>query len=182
MIDEQQEGFQVTDMIEIPDLSEVKEQRSLVPAAKDVRFRIVSGAVLASNDKSIKGLNLRLAIVDGIDVLNKDTGEMERKFVGREMSTGLMTLVVWADKTIGSRPSSDWWKNDQQYVGFKQFLMAMGIPLSGQKVNDEWIANLVGKEVIATITHEEGSVKDETGAKQKTGVFQEKLKFWKHAE
>lgn len=176
------EGFQVTDQIEVPDLADVKEQRSLVPAAKDVRFRVVSGAVMASKDKSIKGLNLRLSIVEGIDVLNKDTGEMESKFAGREMTTGLMTLVVWADKTVGLRPSSDWWKNDQHLVGFKQFCMAMGIPLAGIKVNDTFIGDLVSREVIATITHEEGSVKDETGAKQRTGVFQEKLKFWKRAE
>lgn len=179
MIEDQ--GFQVTEEIDVPDISEIKEQRSLVPATKDVLFRIVSGAVMASNDKSIKGLNLRLAIVEGIDVLNKDTGEMERKFVGREMTTGLMTLVVWADKSIGARPASDWWKNDQHMVGFKQFCMALGIPLKGIKVNDDFIANLAGQEVRATITHEEGTVKDAEGNKQKTGVFQERLKFWKKA-
>lgn len=176
-----QEGFEVTDVIDVPDMSEVKEQRTLIPAAKDVRFRIVSGAVMASNDKTIKGLNLRLAIVEGIDVLNKDTGEYEKKFIGREMTTGLMTLVVWADKSVGARPGSDWWKNDQHLVGLKQFCMAMGIPLTGIKINDAFIGELVGKEVIATIVHEEGSVKDENGTKQKTGVFQERLKFFKKA-
>lgn len=180
-MNEGQEGFQVNDAIDVPDLSEVKEQRSLVPAAKDVLFRIVSGSIVASNAKDMKSLDLTLSIVDGIEVLNKESGEKEVKFIGREMRTGHMTLCVWADKTVGNRPNSDWWKNDQHLVGFKQFCMAMELPLSGLKINDDFLADLAGKEVRATIVHEEESVKDQTGAKQKTGTFRERLKFWKKA-
>lgn len=174
-------GFQVTDQIDVPDLSEIKEQRTLIPATKDVLFRINSGAVIATNNKDIKSLDLELEIVDGISVLNKETGEQEVKFIGRKMRTGHMTLCVWADKTVGARPSSDWWKNDQHMVGFKQFVMALGLPLAGIKVTDEWIGDLAGKEVKASIVHEEDTVKDADGNKQKTGTFREKLKFWKKA-
>lgn len=174
-----QEGFQVNDQIDVPDLADVKEQRSLVPAAKDVLFKIESGAIVASNAKDIKSLDLTLVIVEGIEVLEE--GEKVIRFQGRKMKTGHMTLCVWADKTVGARPASDWWKNDQHLVGFKQFCMALDIPLSGIKVNDDFLASLAGREVRATIVHEEETTKDQTGAKQKTGTFREKLKFWKKA-
>lgn len=175
------EGFQVTDEIDVPNLEDIKEQRTLKPAAKDVLFSIVSAAIITTNNKDIKSLDLRLRIVDGIDVMDKDSGEMEKKFIGAIMPTGHMTLVVWADKMVGERPNSDWWKNDQHMVGFKQFCMALDIPLSGIKVNDDFLASLAGREVRATIVHEEETVKDAEGKKQKTGTFREKLRFWKKA-
>lgn len=175
------QGFEVTDTIEVPDLGDIKEQRTLKPAAKDVLFNIVSAAVISNNNKDIKSLDLRLQIVEGIDVLNTDSGETEKKFIGGVMSTGHMTLTVWADKKVAPRESSDWWKNDQHMVGFKQFCMALGIPLAGIKVNDDFLANLAGRQVRATIVHEEETVKDADGKKQKTGVFRERLKFWKAA-
>lgn len=180
--DEGREGFEVTEETEVQDLTEVKEQRTLVPATKDVKFVIYNASTQASKDKSIKSLKLELQIVDGIEVFNPETQEKEIKFIGRKMFTGFMDLVYWADMTKAGRTDSDWWKNNQHLVGFKQLCMALGISLAGIKVNDKFVTELVGRNVLATITHEEDTAVDEKGARQKTGVFRERLKFWKKAE
>lgn len=197
MTDETQGGFQVTDEQEVADLTETKEQRSIMPVVKALKVRIAKGEVASNaNPKEgkvadIKGLKLEVRVVEGVETHDQETGEVSFKYVNKPLFTGLMDLVFWADlEVVGTkgknagkaRKDVDWWKNDQHRVEFKKFLTALDLPLKGLKINDEFFANLSGREVLVDIQHEKEQVLNpETGAYVDTGRLSERLKNWKKA-
>lgn len=176
----------MTEQYDVQDLSEVKADKNLLPPTKNLRVRIEKAATQANNDKDIHSLKLELRIVDGIP---NNEGVMQ--YVNKPMFTGIMDLVYGAklDAPNKGRESSKWWKNSQHLVEFKNFCKALDIPLSGIKVNDEFLSDLIGREVLVDVVHEADTVADPTGAvgangkvkKVKTGEFREKLKNWKRA-
>ena len=186
------EGFQVTEEIDVQDLSDVKEQQMLTPVSKGLKVRI-SKASLATNAKAetgkqadIKALKLELRIVDGIPVLDKESGETVMKYVNKPLFTGIMDLIVWADLEITNdkgvvRKNGDWWKNKQHLVGIRNFCQALELPLSALKVNDSFFSELIGKELLVDIVHEKETVIGPDGKRQPTGTLREKLKNWKKA-
>ena len=169
--------FDVVEDTEVQDLTDVKKEQNLFPVSKDLKVFIEKASVQANEDKDIKSLKLTLRVVDGIP--NND-GVMER--VNAPIFTGFMDLVYSADTTVKGRSENRWWKNKQHLVGFKEFVTALGLPLSGLKFNDEFLASLLGQELLVSVVHEAEKVKDEaTGKKVATGEFSQKLKLWKKA-
>lgn len=168
--------FDVLDQEDVQDLTDVKKEQNLFPASKDLKVRIAKAAVQTNDDKDIKSLNLELRVVDGIA---NNEGVMER--VNAPIFTGFMDLVFKADTTVKGRADNRWWKNNQHLVGFKEFVSALGLPLSGLKVNDQFLSDLLGREVLVSIVHEAEKVKDESGKKVATGEFNQRLKLWKKA-
>lgn len=169
--------FEVTDEVVVGDLTAV--QQAITPVAQNVKVRIAKASVDTSKDKALKSLKVELRVVDGIPVLNHNTGETEMKFLNKPIFPGFMELCIWAD----SSKDSQWYKNQQHLLGFKQFLQALDLDIKGVKVNDEFLASLVGRELLISIRHEEETaVNPETGKREKTGTLRERIGQFKKAQ
>ena|SRR3990167_6677469 len=168
--------FDVTEEYSVGDLTDVKEERQLVPVTKKVKVRVSKAGIQENKDKDLKGLKLEVRIVDGIETTDKESGETKMAFVNKPLFTGIMDLCFYAD--LETR-FSDWFKKKQHLVGFKQFCEAIGADLKAVVINDEFFSNLIGKEVLVDIQHEEETALDESGNRQKLGTFRERLRNWK---
>jgi len=190
--------FDVNDQIDVVDLTDVKKDNILIPVNKNVKVRIVKTQgekprpnILSNanaekgKQADIKSLGLAFEIVDGIPVTNVETGEETMKFKGMKLSTGTMDLIVWADLNVANkkgvlRSDNNWWKNKQHLVGLKQFCQALGIPLAGLKVTDEFLSELIGKELLIDIGHEKETVENpETGEYVPTGTLRNRITAYK---
>lgn len=171
--------FEVTDEVTVEDLSTVTEQRSITPASSNVKVRISKAASMESKDKDIKSLKLELRIVDGIEVMDKETGEAKMAYINKPLFTGIMDLVYWADTTVKGRSEKNWWKNKQHLVGLKKFCQALDIDIASIKVNDNFLTELLGKELLVDIQHEEDTAIDASGDRVKLGTFRERVRNFK---
>lgn len=190
-------GIEVTQEVEVQDLTDVKQERSILPVTKALKVRIAkAGTVSNANPEKgkvadTKGLELELRVVDGIEQEDKESGEITMKFVNKPLFVSrALELCYWADmnavaesgKNKGKvRTEIPWWSKKQQYVGFKAFCEALGLPLKGLKVNDAFLAELVGKELLVDVQHEAQTAANAEGAYVSTGEFRERLTNWKKA-
>lgn len=164
-------GFEVTDEVEVGDLTAVQTQ--ILPIAQNVKVRVMKASVDVSKDKALKSLKVQLQIVDGIMV-----GD-ELKYVNKAVFPGFMDLCIWADPAV---KNSTWYQNKQHLLGFKQFCQALGIDLKTVKVNDEFLSGLIGRELLINITHEEDTaINPETGERMKTGTLRERIRGFRKA-
>ena len=142
------DGFNVNEPVEI-DVEDVKEQRIVIPAAKDVKFRIKKaelrmrrvksekeGGTGEDNPPVTKQISLELSLVDGLD---------QGKFKNKSM---FQDVCYWADPTV---KMSDWYKNKQHLVPLKFLLSALGVPLK-TTIGDELIGQIQGRELLGTIS------------------------------
>lgn len=181
MMDEQI-GFNVTEEVQVGDLSDVKETRVLTPQAQNVRVRITKASTQENKDKDIRSLRLELRIVDGIPVHNQESGEAEMKYQNKPVFTGIMDLIYWADVSVKGRSAKQWWKSSQHLVGLKKFCQALDIDLKSVKVNDDFLETLLDRELLIDIGHEEETqLNQETGERVKLGTFRERIKAFKKA-
>src|SRR3990167_8966891 len=159
--------FNVMDNYDVADLTDVKQEQTLLPVTKGLKVRIAKATTQMNKAKDIYSLKLELRIVDGI--ANPETSMMQ--YVNKPLFTGIMDLVFGANNSATrDKEGKHWWKSNQHLVEFKNFCKALDITLSGIKVNDEFIANLIGKEVLVDVVHEaQTSVDQSTGDKVKTG-------------
>jgi hypothetical protein len=169
--------FEVTNPTTVEDLTDVREQKYLLPVTTGLKVRVNKAAVQENKTKDLKGLKLELRLVDGIEVTDQETGASEIKFVNKPIFTGIMDLCFYADPATRG---GDWFKTKQHLVEFKKFISALGYDLKGIVVDDTWLQNLVGREVLVDVLHEEEtSVDAQSGERKKLGTFREKLKNWK---
>ena len=170
--------YDVIDNYDVADLTDVKQEQSILPVTKGLKVRIAKASTQMNKAKDIYSLKLELRIVDGIV---NDEGVAQ--YVNKPIFTGIMDLVYGAkDSATRDNEGKHWWKTNQHLVEFKNFCKALDINLSGIKVNDEFVANLIGKEVLVDVTHEAQTNMDpSTGERTKTGEFREKLKNWRKA-
>ena len=172
-----QVGFDVVDEVVVGDLTDVKEQRQVLPVAQRVKVRIAKAGTQATKDKDIKSLKLDLRIVDGILV-----GE-ELKYANKPLFTGLMDLVYWGDLSVKGRSEKTWWTSKQYLIEFKKFCLATGFDIKDVRINDDFFQIITGKEVLVDIQHEEETAVDPTsGERVKLGTFKERLRNWRKAE
>lgn len=162
---------------DVQDLTDVKADKNLFPVTKDLKVRINAADTQMNKNKNIYALKLELRTVEPTEV-----GEGNTIKANYPLFTGLMDLVYGADLTVDERGDNKWWKNNQHLVEFKNFLKALDMPLAGIKVNDQWLSDLIGRELLVSVLHEANKVADpETGKKVATGDFSQKLKNWKKA-
>lgn len=170
--------FDVHEEVVVGDLTEVRQE--IMPIAQNVKVRIAKASIDQSQDKALKSLKLELKIVDGIPIQNAQTGEFEFRYQNKSLFPGFMDLCIWADPAT---KNSNWYKNKQHLLGFKQFCQALAIDLKDVKVNDEFCSELLGKELLVNITHEkETVVNPETGKREETGSLRERIRGFKRAE
>lgn len=177
--------FNVMDAYEVADLTDVKADKNLFPVTKDLRVRINKAGTQQNNNKNIYGLKLELRTVDETPVA--DGKSIKANY---PIFNSLMDLVYGAKMDVDGRADNKWWKNSQHLVEFKNLCAALDIPLKGIKVNDQFLSELVGREVLVSVTHEaetvadpNGEVNEKTGKVKKvpTGEFNQKLRNWKKA-
>lgn len=171
--------FDVSNDVEVADLTDVKQDRNLFPVCKGLKVRINKAASQQNQDKDISSLKLDVRPVEGLEVTDPDSGETLHKYVNAPIFTSIMDLVYSADLSVKGRSENKWWKNNQHLVEFKNLCVALDIPLKGIKVNDQFLSELIGKEVLVSVKHEEDTKKDEHGKKVKLGTFSQKLYGWK---
>jgi len=177
--------FEVTEEIVIEDLTDVKEQPRIVPVSSNVKVRINKASMRDSKDKDTSYLNLELRIVDGVEVLNDKTGETEIKFQNKPLFTPLNPLdgiIVKADLSVKGRSEKNWWTNKGYLINLKKFCLAVDVDVKSIKINDEFFAELIGKELLVDVKHDPVQAKNSTGAYVDTGDFREKVCNWKKVE
>ncbi len=162
------------------DLSDVKEERSILPPTKGLKVRVAKASINSTKDKSLAGLGLDLVIVDGIESVDTETGETEYRYKNKHLFTnGSLELCFFADTEV---KVSDWFKTKQHLVEFKKFLTALDIPLAGASITDQFLSELVGREILVDVQQEKDQVKNpETGDYVDTGTFRNRLRNWKKA-
>lgn len=168
--------FEIAEEVSVGDLTAV--QQSITPQAQDVKVRIDKASVDMSKDKALKTLKVSLRVVEGIPVFNQETGENDLKFQNKPLFPGFMDLCIWADPT---KKNSQWYKNKQHLLGFKQFCQALDIDIKDVKVNDEFLMSLIGRELLVSIKHEEETVINASGEREKTGTLRERIHNFKKA-
>lgn len=178
---DEQVPFDVIDEVEVADLTEVKQDKDLFPVTKNLLVRINNASKQQNKDKDITSLKLDVRPVNGINVIDKESGEETAKYVNKPIFTSIMDLVYSADITVKERGENKWWKNNQHLVEFKNFCTALDLPLKGLKVNDQLLQDLIGKELLVSIKHEADTMKDEQGKKVNLGTFSQRLYGWKKA-
>ena len=173
-----EEGFAVNDEVTIEDLSDVKEEKALVPPAKDVKFRI-SKAELGKNESGVwRWVALTLQIVDGIPVVDKETGGTKMGYINKPM---FQNVCYFADP---SSYTGDWFTKKQHLVQLKYLAQSVGLDITGLKVNDEFLNQLRNKVISARIIQSPDTVKETdpvTGQTKrvKTGDMSNEVKDFK---
>ena len=133
-------GFEVVDEIEVGDLSDVKEERNLLPPVKGVKLRIRKVTNQVNPAGTYRQLNMSLALEDGFDV----NGTIKYK-----------GMVVWARITYFADPSaynSDYFKKQQHLVELKKLALTLGIDIKSIKINDAFFESLTNKLVTGDIS------------------------------
>lgn len=168
--------FDVVEEYEVQDLTDVKADRNLFPVTSGLLLRVNKAGTQMNKNKDIYALKLELRTVNETPIAD---GKVIK--ANYPVFNGLMDLVYGAKMDVDGRTQNKWWQKNQHLVEFKNFLAALGIPLSGVKVNDEFLGSLLGREVLVNVVHEAEKVTNEQGEKVPTGDFNQKLKGWKKA-
>lgn len=150
-MDDEMEGFEVTEAYQLPSLKEVKEDRVLLPVAKGVLVRIDKASTRLGRPTekgnpqsgSVRSLNLQVRLVEGIEVPSEN-GESSQKFVNRVDFIEMEFAVVNAEARTEERYVG---KNQAFLVPLKQFLTAVGYDIENPPaINDAFLSELAGKE------------------------------------
>ena len=141
--DTMESGFSVVEEVEIGDLTNVKEEKQLVPAAKKVKLRIKKAESQASKDNAYRWVNLQLQIVDGID----SEGAYKGKVVFGK-------VCYYAD--MAKYGEKDFFKKKQHLIQLRYLLEALGLDLATVKINDAFMQGVTNQIVLADITQTKG--------------------------
>lgn len=150
-------GFKVLDPVEM-DLSEVREERVLLPPTNNVKLAIRKAVPFSNKADTYRGLNISYRVEDGITV-----GE-EVKFKG---SVVFGRICYFADP---AQYDKDFFKKKQHLVPFMQLMKAVGQDISKVVVNDELLAELEGKIVLGDIRQRPNKFTAKDGTQVETTV------------
>ena len=166
-------GFDVVDPIEGEDLSGVDGNQVIEPASK-VRFTLKDVKVNKVESKDDKEhLFTRLEPTFVVGPLGVDgNGKYKGKHFFGNRNLKFPGLLLARNK---ERYNTPWWKEKAAY-GYKQFLTALGLPTNpSPRVDDKFLQDLKGKEIIADIKREAIEEKDENGKYYKTDEMENYL-------
>ena len=134
------EGFEIMAETDLGDLSDVQEQKVLIPPQADALFTIRK---VTNYEKKVEGkvvmkqMNVSMALENGIGV--------EGKYKGSIIFT---RLTYWVDKEVYTK---DFFKNNQHLVSLKKLLLALEYDIHTVKINDALLIDMSGKSLLATI-------------------------------
>jgi hypothetical protein len=171
--------FDVVDEIDMGDLSDVKGQDVIDPAA-NVKFTIMKASVRTvnldpksknttdDNPAVLKNLALEVAITEGIN----EEGKYRNKRFFPE-------IPVWANP---DHKTKDWYKSRKYLFPVKQLIKALGYDeKNAPKINDAFCSDLIGKEFLADIKQTEIQVRQPDDKYVGTGDYKNEVKNFKKA-
>jgi len=149
-------GFEVTEPVEV-DLTDVREERVLLPPTDNVKLRIRKATTFHNEDNTYRGMNISFAVEEGISV-----GE-EVKYKGAVM---FERFCYYADPVAYDK---DWFKKRQHLVGLSQLLKAVGKDLK-TVVNDGLLGDLAGKVVLGNVRQKPNNFTTKDGTEVSTTI------------
>lgn len=171
--------FDVVDTIEGEDLSNVTGN-DVIDSASKVRFTIKEAKVrrVESKDGTYHFTQLEPTFVVGALGVDGQGKYKNKHFFGNQMKFPGLLIARNKDTKV-----SDWWVKQASFQ-YKQFLLALGLPVSPTPtINDAFLASLAGREIVADIQSVQVEVKDETTGKYvKTDERENILANWKKVE
>lgn len=168
------EGFQVTEPVEVGDLSE--QTGGVLEAASKVSFTIRKASVRTQEDKDSKIWSVkRLAVEAAIGPLGVDG---EGKYAGKVL---FPEFILTFNKTeFPDKFSKPWWEKEARYP-LKQFLKALGRDVTQVRVNDEFLLSLQNEEFVADIKRKEIQTKGDDEKWHGSGDFRNELANYRAA-
>lgn len=162
-------GFDVTDEIEVGDLSD--QQGGVMEPCSRVPFSIRKASVITVDDKESKlWLTKKLKIEAQI---TSDGVDGEGKYKNKVMFAEL--LLAFNAQDFPEKFAKPWWKTEARFPT-KQFLKAIGVDVTNVRVNDDFLLNLAGQEFMADIKKSAIQQKNsETGKWDNTGDYKNEL-------
>jgi len=103
----------------IGDLSDVKEKKNLLPPSQNVKFQVTGASMVEQAEGKIEKLRLNLAVADGIEVANVETGVTELKYKGMMLSAD---AYIWADL---NHYTKSWFQDKQHLIDIKKWLQGV---------------------------------------------------------
>lgn len=150
---DENEGFDVNDEIEVGDLSNVKEQRLLIPPTQNVLLEITKSGLEAFKEGAYKNISMTLKIVDGIEsqIATEEGFETTTKYKNARL---FARVCCYADPEIYTK---DFFKNKQHLMELKRLMVACGRDITTTKVNDGLFVDMIGMQVMGNIGIEKGT-------------------------
>lgn len=169
VIKEAQEVFDVTEPVEIGDLSDVKEIRRIIPPAKGVKLIIKKAEPRINKEGTYRSINLTLGIVDGITY---NEGE-EPKY---KNMTVFSRVCFYADpKTY----DADYFTKRQHLVELKNLIGATQLS-NPNTISDSTYEELQGQVLLGDIIQRKGrTYEDAEGNTQTVDPSNEVVRFKK---
>lgn len=175
-------GFEVNEPIEVGDLSDQSSGQDVIEPARHVTFLIKKAEVRAQlednkraqsedNRWKVKRLKLQLAVgATGTD----GEGRYANKVFFPEL------ILTMNTREFPSDYASEWWQKKARGP-FKEFIVALGYdPKTPPAVNDEFLAGLIGQEIMADIRRVPEKRKNaETGVYEPTGSMENTIENFK---
>lgn len=172
--DTSDEGFQVTDEVQVGDLSE--QQGGVMEAAQRVPFTIRKATVRTQEDKDTKIWTVkRLAIEAAIGPTGVDG---EGKYANKVLFPEFVLTMNTSD--FPEKFSSSWWQKEARFP-LKQFLRALNRDITQVRVNDDFLLSLQNEEFVADIKRVEIRTKGDDGKYHGTGDFKNELANYRPA-
>ena len=136
--------FDVFEEQELGDLSDVKQERILIPPANNVRVKVNQATVAQSKNKDYRQINVSFRLTDGLE-----GGQFANSVIFERM-------CYWANPEVyeaESKPEKTrrFFKNRQHIVLFTQLLDACGVDKKEVKFGDSLLTELGGKEMMIDI-------------------------------
>jgi len=140
--------FQEMESVEIGDLSQVEEQKMVIPATKGVKLLIKKAENSVNEANTYRQISLQLQIVDGID----EEGKYKNKVL-------FSRVCYYADPNAYTK---DFFKSRQHLVQLKNLMKA--VESESQVIDAEFLSGLEGlliKGDITTKKDKEGNLDNE---------------------
>lgn len=167
-------GFQVTEPVEVGDLSE--QTGGVLEAASKVSFTIRKATVRTQEDKDSKIWSVkRLAVEAVIGPLGVDG---EGKYAGKVLFPEF--ILTFNKAEFPDKFNKPWWEKEARYP-LKQFLKALGRDVTQVRVNDEFLLSLQNEEFIADIKRKEIQTKGDDDKWHNSGDFKNELANYRAA-
>lgn len=152
--------------VEVSNLDDVKEIRTVIPATKSVKVKIIKAENTINKDNTYRSINLQLKLIQGID----ETGKYKGKVI-------FARVCYYADPNVYTK---DFFHNKQHLVQLKYLMRATGIDLT--KIDGHKIEELTSTpEIKADITVKKRiiEVDDGTGVKSKEEILENEARNFK---
>ena len=142
MVEEQSEWYGGVEPVEVGNLDDVKETKTVLPPAKGVRVKIARAECYINKENTYRQLVLGLKLTEGID------GKFKGMFVNAR-------VCYYADPNVYTK---DFFKNKQHLVQLKYLNRATGLDLS--KIDGHTLVDLCNApEIKVDISQKKGLIK-----------------------